>query len=138
MLRRALAIMISGILCGLTLGYQPARAQTQDANKSAEKARAAVQKLGVDPQRRVEVKLLDGTKLKGSISAAGDDTFNITDAKSGAPRTVAYADVAQVKKSGGGGLSTRGWIIIAAAAATAVIVGVTVVEPVLCDGGAGC
>jgi hypothetical protein len=137
MLRRALAIMISGILWCLALGYQSAGAQSQEATRSAEKARATVQKLGVDAQRRVEVKLNDGTKLKGSISAAGDDTFTLTDAKTGAPRAVAYVDVAGVKKSGGG-LSVRTWVIIGAAVATAVIVGVTVVEPILCDGGAGC
>lgn len=137
MLRRALAIMVSGILWGSTIGYQPVRAQSQDATRSAEETRAAVQKLGAGAQRRVEVKLQDGTKLKGSISAAGEETFTITDAKTGAPRTVAYADVAQVKKPGGG-LSPRGWIIIGAAAAAAVIIGVTVVEPILCDGGAGC
>lgn len=137
MLKRTLAIVISGILCGLALGFQPARAQTQGTTVSAEKARAAVQKLGVDSKRRVEVKLQDGSKLKGSISAAGEDTFTVTDAKTGAPRTLAYADVSQVKKPGGG-LSTRSWVIIGAAATAALIVGVTVIQPVLCDGGAGC
>src|ERR1044071_7618505 len=122
--------MISGILWCLALGYGPARAQTQETTQAAEKARASVQKLGAGSQRRVEVKLQDGTKLKGSISAAGEDNFTVTDAKTGAPRTLAYADVAQVKKPGGG-LSTRGWIILGAAAAAAVIVGVTVVEPIL-------
>lgn len=39
-------------------------------------------------------------------------------------------------KKPGGGLSTRTWVIIGAAAAAAVIVGVTVIKPVLCDGGA--
>jgi hypothetical protein len=129
--------MLSVILCGLALGYQPARARAQEATRSAEKARAAVQKLGVNPQRRVEVRLLDGTRLKGPISAAGADTFTVTDAKTGAERTLAYADVARVKKPGGG-LSTTTWVIIGAAAVTAVIVGVKVIYPVLCDGGAGC
>jgi hypothetical protein len=50
---------------------------------------------------------------------------------------VAYADVKEVKKPGGG-LSTRTWVIIGAAAVAAVIVGVTVIKPVVCDGGAGC
>lgn len=137
MLRRALAIMISGILWGSAVGYQPTRAQAQEATRPAEKARAAVQKLGVIPQRRVEVKMQDGTRLRGSISAAGEETFTFTDAKTGAPRTVAYADVARVKETGGG-LSARTWVIVGVAAAAAVIVGVTVIEPVLCDGGAGC
>jgi len=137
MLRKTLAIMISGILLSLTLGYQPAHAQTQDVTRSADKARADVQKLGVSPQRRVEVKLQDGSKLKGTISAADADTFTVTDAKTGTPRTLSYADVTQVKKPGGG-LSARTWVIIGAAAVTAVIVGATVIYPVLCDGGAGC
>lgn len=137
MLRRTLAIMISGILWSAVLGYQPGRAQAQATAGTAEKTRAAVQKIGTGAKRRVEVKLQDGTRLKGSVSAAGEDDFTITDSKTGAPRTVAYADVARVKEAGGG-LSARSWIIIGVAAAAAVIVGVTVVEPVLCDGGAGC
>ncbi len=134
MFRRALAVIISGILVSSAIGYRPAHAQTQGA---AEETRAAVQKLGVGTKKRVEVRMQDGTKLRGSISAAGEDTFTVTDSKTGQPQTVSYTDVARVKKSGGG-LSARTWIIIGAAAVTAVIVGVTVVEPVLCDGGAGC
>lgn len=137
MFRKALAVMISGILCFSAIGYQPAHAQTQESTRAAEETRAAVQRLGVGTKSRVEVRMQDGTRLNGSVSAAGDDNFTITDSKTGQPRTVAYADVARVKKSGGG-LSARTWIIIGAAAVTAVIVGVTVVEPVLCDGGAGC
>lgn len=135
MLRRALAIMISGILLSSALGHQPARAQ--EAARPAEKARVAVRKLGVGPKSRVEVRLQDGTRLKGSISEAGEESFTITDSKTGAARTVAYADVARVNKPEGG-LSTRSWVIIGAVAAAAVIVGVTVIHPVLCDGGAGC
>ena len=137
MLRRALAIVFTGILVSSAFGHQPALAQAQDATVRAEKARAAVHKLGANPKRRVEVRLQDGVKLKGSVSAAGDDTFTLTDSKTGAPRTVAYADVARVKESGGG-LSTRTWVIIGAAAVATAIIGVTVIQPVLCDGGAGC
>ena len=134
MFRRMLVIMISGILWSSAVGYRPARAQAPEA---ARETRAAVQRLGVGTKTRVEVRLQDGTKLRGHITAAGEDAFTITDSKTGAPRTVAYADAARVKKSGGG-LSTRTWVIIGAAAVAAVIIGVTVIEPVLCDGGAGC
>lgn len=137
MFRRAFAVIISGILLFSAVGYRPALAQTPEANRAAEETRAAVQRIGVGTKTRVEVRLNDGTKLKGPVSAAGDDTFTVTDSKTGQSRTVAYADVARVKKAGGG-LSARSWIIIGAAAATAVIVGVTVIEPILCDGGAGC
>jgi hypothetical protein len=137
MFRRALAVMISGLLLSSAIGYQSARAQAPEAARAAEETRVAVQRLGVGSKSRVEVRLRDGAKLRGSISAAGEDTFTITDSKTGAPRTLAYADVARVKKSGGG-LSTRTWVIIGAAAVAAVIVGVTVIKPVVCDGGAGC
>ena len=138
MFRRALAVMMSVIVLSLTAGYQPARAQAPAATRAAEETRAAVQKLGAGTKKRVEVRMQDGSKLSGAISAIGEDTFTVTDSKTGAARTLAYADVSRVKKSGGGGLSARTWIILGAVAVTAVIVGVTVVEPVLCDGGAGC
>lgn len=137
MFRRTLAVMISGMILSSLIGYQPARAQAPAPARAAEETRATVQKLGVGSKTRVEVRLHDGTRLRGPISAAGEDTFTVTDAGTGQPRTLAYADVARVKKSGGG-LSARSWIIIGAAAAAAVIIGVTVIEPVLCDGGAGC
>lgn len=91
--------------------------------------------MGVGRDARVEVRLRDNTKLKGSISVAGEDSFTITDSKTGASQTVAYADVTQVKRPRGG-LSTRMWVIIGAAAVAAVVVGVTVIKPVACDGGA--
>jgi hypothetical protein len=128
---------MSGILLSLAVGYPPARAQAPASTRAAEETRAAVQKLGAGTKKRVEVRMQDGSKLSGSISAVGEDTFTVTDTKTGAARALAYGDVARVKKSGGG-LSARTWIILGAVAVTAVIVGVTVVEPVLCDGGAGC
>jgi hypothetical protein len=136
MFSRTFAIMLSGVLLSVSLGLQSARAQTgRDAG--ADEARAKVQKMGVGRDARVEVRLRDNTKVKGYVSAAERDSFTVTDSKTGATRAVTYAEVTHVKKPGGG-LSTRGWVIIGAAAVAAVIVGVTVIEPVLCDGGAGC
>ena len=136
MFRRAFAIMISGVLISAALGFQPARAQTGE-DAGADEARAKVEKIGVGRDARVEVRLRDNRKVKGYVSAAEKDSFTVTDSKTGATRSVAYAEVARVRKPGGG-LSTRGWVIIGAAAVAAVVVGVTVIEPVLCDGGAGC
>lgn len=136
MFRRAFAIMLSGVLLSAALGSQPAGAQTgKDAG--TDEARAKIEKMGVGRDARVEVRLRDATKVKGYVSAAEKDSFTVTDSKTGATRAVAYDEVAQVKKPGGG-LSTRAWVIIGAAAVAAVVVGVTVIEPVVCDGGAGC
>ena len=136
MFRRAFAIILSGVLLSAALGFQSARAQTGE-DAGADGARAEVQKMGTGRDARVEVRLRDNTKVKGYVSAAGEDSFTVTHSKTGATRELAYADVMQVKKPSGG-LSTRAWVIIGAAAVAAVVVGVTVIEPVLCDGGDGC
>jgi hypothetical protein len=136
MFKRTLAVMISAILLLTTFGIQAVRAQT-GKDTEAEKTRAKVQKLGTGREARVEVKLWDNSKVKGYISAAGEDSFTVADSKTGAPQTLAYTEVTEVKKPGGG-LSTRTLVIIGAAAVAAIIVGVTVIKPVVCDGGAGC
>ena len=45
----------------------------------------------------MEVKLRDKTRLKGYISEVSENGFVVTDAKTGAANSVAYANVAQVK-----------------------------------------
>lgn len=137
LLKRTFTITLSGILLFTAFGLQTTRAQTTGSTQLSEKARAKIQKLGVGRDARVEIRLRDDTSLKGYLSASGEDSFTVTDSKTGAARTVAYTDVTQVKKPGGG-LSTRTWVIIGAAATAALIIGVTVIKPVVCDGGAGC
>ncbi len=137
MQRRIFAMMLTGILLFTALGFQSVGAQTGTDMQRAAQTRTKVDKLGVGRDARVEVKLRDNTKLKGYVSAASADSFTVTDAKTGAAQTLAYADVMQVKKPGSG-VSARTWIILGAVATAAVIVGVTVIKPVVCDGGAGC
>ena len=64
------------------------RAQTAPDFQETAKTRAAVQKLGVGRDARVEVKLRDKTKLKGYINAAEQDSFTLTDSKTGSTQTV--------------------------------------------------
>jgi len=138
MFKKTLAIVLTGLLLLATnFGSQPVRADTIEDAQLAGKARVSILKIGTGQKARVEVKLRDNTRLKGYVSEVGADTFTVTDAKTGASSTVAYNNVAQVKKPGKG-LSAKTWIIVGVAAAAAVIVGVTVIKPVLCDGGAGC
>ena len=125
MIKRSFAILLSGALLLAASGIRPVQAQAENNVQPAEQTRAKVQKIGVGKDARAEVRLRDNSRLKGYISAAGEDSFTITDRKTGAARTVAYADVAGVNKQGGGP-SKLTWIIIGAAAVTAVIVGVTV------------
>ncbi|MEO7658576.1 MAG: hypothetical protein ABIV48_03085 [Pyrinomonadaceae bacterium] len=98
-----------------------------------EKNRAVVRNVGA----RVEVKLKNGTKLKGHVEKAADDSFTLLDSKTGTRQSIAYADIDSAKNARSG-LKPSTWIIIGAAAAAVVILSITVVKPVLCDGGAGC
>jgi hypothetical protein len=136
-LKRINAIMLAAAVMCAALGLQTVSARAAGDAQAVEQARAKVASLGVGERARVEVKLRDDTKLKGYVSAAGADSFTVTDAKTGAARNVAYADVAQVKKPASG-LSPLTWGIIGGVTAAALIVGLVVVKPVLCDGGAGC
>ena len=135
MFKRILATTLSGMLLSLTCGTQPTGAQTIN-NVEAGQVRAKVQSIGAGPKVRVEVKLRDKTKVKGYVSGSGSDSFTVINSQTGTAETVAYADVAEVKKAGG--LKTLTWVILAGVAVTAVIVGATVIRPAVCDGGAGC
>lgn len=132
--KRTFAVLISGVVLATSFAFQSVQAQAGRDTDAAAKARLKVEKLGVGSDARVEVKLLDGTKLKGHVSAKEQDSFTVTDRKTGASSVVRYAEVSEVKKSGGG-LSTKSWIIIGSAIAGAVVTWI-IVKPGLCDGGA--
>jgi len=134
MLRRTFALMLCGIILAMAFGLQHAGAQTSNDFQASEKVRAKVQKIGLGPNARVEVKLRDNTQLKGYISAAEQESFTITDKRTGSTKIVAYAAASSVKKSGGG-LSTKSWIILGAAVVGAAVTWI-IVKPALCDGGA--
>ena len=133
MFKRTFAIMLSGILLVTAFGFQHVIAQTANDTQTSEKIRARVQKIGVGPRARIEVKLRDNTQLKGYISAAEQDSFTVTDNRTGSIRTVSYADASSVKKAGGG--SSKSWIILGAAVIGAGVTWI-IVKPALCDGGA--
>ena len=128
--------MLSGILLCMALGFRSAQAQTQ-TDTGSNQSRKKIQRIGVGRDARVEVKLVGNTKVKGYVSKIEADSFDVTDLKSGAAQTVTFAQVTQVKKLKSG-ISPRTWMIIGGAAVAAIIIGVTVVKPVVCDGGAGC
>ena len=136
MLRKVFSILLSGTFLLVPLGFRSAKAQTGKVGE-ADQIRTKVERLGVGRSSRVEVKMQDGTRVKGYVSKLEPDSFDVTDLDSGAAQTLAFAQVTQLKKVKGGP-SKRTWIIIGAAAVAAIVIGVTVVKPVLCDGGAGC
>jgi hypothetical protein len=132
--KRTFAVLISVVILATSFAFQSVQAQLGRDNVASAKARLKVETLGLGPDARVEVKLLDGSKLKGYVSAKEQDSFTVTDRKTGATSVVRYADVSEVKKSGGG-LSTKSWIVIGSVIAGAVVTWI-IVKPALCDGGA--
>ena len=95
MFKKTLCVIVAGVLLGMA-GVTPAYAGSKE-DRLAEKVKEGISKLGTGPAARIEVKLLDKTKLKGYVSEAGEQSFVIVDEKTGATSTVTYAQVKQVK-----------------------------------------
>lgn len=133
MLKRIFAVLISIMILATSFAFQSVQAQGGRDTNAAAKARLKVETLGANA--RVDVKLLDGTKLKGYVSAKDQDGFTVTDSKTAANSAVRYSEVSEVKKAGGGGGSTKTWIIVGSAIAGAVVTWI-IIKPILCDGGA--
>jgi hypothetical protein len=127
MIKKCLSVLLIGLMLLLT-NLQSINAQTSsDSNDlTIEKIKANVTRRGTGEKARVNVKMRNGTKMKGFISQAGEDSFTLTDSKTKQTSTLAYSDVVQVKKQG---LSTGAKILIAVGvgvAVTAVVLAVAV------------
>lgn len=112
LIRKIVAI---SIICSLYLAIGAtapvsAKSAAEKQRRFTEKLKPGISKLGVGPAARVEVKLLDKTKLSGYISEVNDDSFVVTDSH-GTSTVVAYPNVSQVK---GNNLSTGKKFAIAA------------------------
>ncbi len=120
MIKKCLSVAFIGLMLLFT-NLQLINAQTSTGNNAAtvEKIKANVTKRGTGEKARVNVKMLNGTKMKGFISQAGDDSFTLTDSKTKQTSTLAYSDVAQVK---GTGLSTTSKILIGVGVGIAITV----------------
>lgn len=81
--------------------------KTEKEVKFAQKVKTEITKLGVGIDSKVQVKLKDGTKLKGYISEVNDEGFVVTD-KEGNATPVPYNKAKQV-----GGSNTKTGLIIA-------------------------
>ena len=101
---------------GMRVAYAGSEAEKQA--RFAEKVKANVLKLGAGEAARIKVRLRDKTKLEGYISAAGEETFTVIDAKTGVAAVVAYPQVKSVK---GNNLSTGAKIAIGVGIAALVI-----------------
>lgn len=118
-MKTLLTLFVVGVVFNLAL-VSVASAST-DGEKTAARAakmRAELQKLGTGKDARIEVKLADGTKLKGYVSEVWDGSFVIVSDSTNAPVEVPYP---QAKKVKGHNLSTGVKIAIAAGLVLLVI-----------------
>ena len=108
MLNKLLSLTL-GLVMGGSVGVNPVYAGSQDERqaRATAKVKQRIKERGVGENARVEVVLLDGTKLKGHISEVGEDSFVV--ANGGAPVRVTYSQVRRVK---GRGLSTGGKVLM--------------------------
>jgi len=126
-IKKCVLLVFIGLLMFAT-NAETISAQTKSDNSAStvEKIKTNVLRRGIGEKKRVRIKMLDGTKMKGYISQTGEDSFNLTDSKTKQTTTVAYRDVAQVK---GQGLSNGAKIVIGvgiAAAVTVSLIGVSI------------
>lgn len=71
---------------------------TQDKDvKFTAKVKANIQKLGQGKDVRVQVKLKNGTKLKGYVDRINQDSFVVINDATGTSTEVAYSETRQVK-----------------------------------------
>lgn len=100
-----------------------AQTKTDNTASSIAKIKTAVLKRGTGENKRVEVRTLDGTKLKGYISQADEDLFTLTDSKTKQTSVIAYSDVAKVKNRLSRGDKIALGIIGGAVAVVAIVLG---------------
>ncbi len=121
MIKRYLSIVLVGLLmfsANSTIIFAQTSADKDASN--AEKIKAKILKRGTGEKKKIKVKMLDGTKMKGYISAAGEDSFTLTDSKTKESTVIAYRDVSDVY-SGWSTMSKIGVGVGIAAAATLTI-----------------
>ena len=115
-------ILLVQIICVGPIYAQSVK--TKD-DASIQKVKREISKLNTNGKNIARVKLHNGTKLKGYISQASEDSFVITD-KQGQKNTVAYMDVREVKK--GSGLSRTSKVLIVSGVAAAVLITIVAVS----------
>ncbi len=121
MLKKCLVLLLVVLVFNFAGGRLVfARTQNDKSAKLTQKIKTKVAKFGTGEKAKVKVELLNQTKIKGYISAIDDDSFTVTDKKTGAATKISYADTKKVMS--GNGLSTAAKIGIAVGIAVPVTI----------------
>jgi sRNA-binding regulator protein Hfq len=101
MMKKFLSIGLTGLLIFFA-DSAFVSAQTNAANNKThvEKIKKSILKRGTGEKQRISVKMLNGTKMKGYINQAGEDSFTLTDSNTSQSTVLAYRDIAKVGSSG--------------------------------------
>lgn len=119
MINKYLSIALIGLLIfSAESAYIFAQTKSDNNTAKAENVKAEVMKRVTGGKKRVRVKMLNGAKLKGDISEAGEDSFTLIYAKTKQSDVIAYRDVERVEGRGLAGGAKIGIIVGVAAAAT--------------------
>lgn len=119
MIRKFAVTLVSALLINLTIGGHVVSANADKEEQQVEKVKAGIFKLGTGKDSLAEVKLRGGMTVRGYISKAADNSFVVTDVRTGALTVVPYSDVTQIK---GHNFSTGAKIAIGIGIATAAII----------------
>ena len=109
MLKRMLSLALAALVLNLTVGTAQAKSAAEREAKHAANVKQSIFKLGTGENALIKLQLRDNTKLEGYVSQAGDESFVVTNARTGVATTVAYP---QVVKAKGHNLSTGAKIAI--------------------------
>ena len=133
MIKKYLSIaLICWILVTANSMLISAQSQADKTASSIAKVKAAVLKRKTRKNKRVKVIMLNGTDLKGYISQAGQDSFELTDSKTKQSSSIFYRDVKKVR---GNGLSKTAIISLGGIGAAAAVVLYIVLAPICNEGG---
>jgi sRNA-binding regulator protein Hfq len=119
MKRTLTTLFLAHALVLSTLG--PA-ARAQSSLNAETKAKAEVVNRLNKKETRVKVKLRNGSEMKGRITQSSENSFTLTDEKTGNRSDIAYADVVNVE---GRGMSKKKKMFIAIGAAVVVFAALT-------------
>jgi sRNA-binding regulator protein Hfq len=92
-------------------------ARAQSGLNAESKAKAEVVNRLNKKETRVKVKLRNGSEMKGRITQSGENSFTLTDEKTGNRSDIAYTDVVNVE---GRGMSKKKKTFIAIGAGAAI------------------
>lgn len=132
MFKKYLALAIIVLMLNLA-GDRLIFAQTQDdkSAKLAQKIKKQVTEIGVGEKSKVRVELQNRTKIKGYISSIDNDSFTITEKKTGMLTKIEYAQTQKVKL--GYGLPTAVTIGVVAGLATAAVIALAILGKRYCN-----